>query len=128
MPFALTPAITIGIAIAIAVLSFGAGFTIEHWRNGAEIERLEGTNSKLTTANGQCASDIKSAKEAITAMTAVAVERERQAAEAMRQIQPEVQVHAARITKIKALPEVAVDRQCEAIKQEQIEYVKERRK
>src|SRR5688500_5662676 len=128
MSFALTPTLAAIITIAIVVFSFSAGFTVESWRKGAEVTRLKSDNSVLTSANDNCVKDIASVKQAITAMTAVAAERARQAVEAMKQIQPEVQVHAARITRIKALPEVAINMQCEAIKQEQIEYVKERRK
>jgi hypothetical protein len=108
-------------------LSFGGGYAVESWHTGAEIEKLKGTNTELTAANDRCVNDIKSANAAVQAMTAVAAERERQAVESMKQIQPEVQVHAARITRIKALPQIAPDMQCEAIKQEQIEYVRERR-
>lgn len=118
--------LAIGAAV-IAILSFAGGYSVESWRKGAEIERLEGTNAELTAANGRCAADIETANKAITAMTNIAAERERQAVESMKQIQPEVQVHAARITRIKTLPQVAPDMQCEAIRQEQIEYVRERR-
>jgi hypothetical protein len=60
-------------------------------------------------------------------MTAVSQERERQAQESMKEAQPQVEKRTAIITRIKALPAVPLDQQCEAIKQEQIEYVRERR-
>jgi hypothetical protein len=127
MPFALSPAITIIIAIAIVVLSFGGGFAVADWRKSGQLEDLRGKNNQLVDANDRCAGDIKSAKAAMQAMTAVSQERERQAQESMKEAQPQVEKRTAIITRIKALPAVPLDQQCEAIKQEQIEYVRERR-
>lgn len=127
MPFALSPAIAIGIAVAIAVLSFWGGFAIADWRMSGEVERVKGQNNQLTDANGKCAADIQNVQAAMQAMTAVSQERERQAQESMRQAQPQVEQRTATITRIRALPSVPLDEQCEAIKQEQIAYVRERR-
>lgn len=127
MPFALSPAIAIGIAIAIALLSFGGGFAIADWRMSGKVEKLQGNNNLLSDANSKCAVDVQNAQTAMQAMTAVSQERERQAQESMRQAQPQVEQRTATITRIRALPPVPLDQQCEAIKQEQIAYVKGRR-
>lgn len=121
------PAMLAIAAAVIAVLSFGGGFAVADWRANGKIEKIQGTNNQLTDANSKCAADIKNAQTAMQAMTAVSIEREKQAQEAQQQAQPQVQERRATITRIKALPTVALDMQCEAIKQEQIDYVIARR-
>jgi len=118
-------AIVIAVSAAVA---FAGGFAVESWRSGKEILRLNSNNAILVKANDECATDIKTVQQAMTAMTALSAERERQAVDAMEQAKPQVEKHTARIIKIKALPEVAIDQQCEAIKQEQLDYIRERRK
>jgi hypothetical protein len=127
MPFALSPAISIAIAIAIFLVGLGGGALVMHWKDSGKITRLESDNSILKTDNGRCVTDIATVRKAMDAMTAVAAERERQAVEAQQQAQPQVEQHRATITRIRALPPVPMDMQCEAIKQEQIEYVTARR-
>lgn len=127
MPFAISPAITAAIAIALFGIGLGGGALLMHWKASGTIEKLQGNNNQLTDANGRCAADIKSAQTAMQAMTAVSQERERQAQESMQQAQPQVERHIATITRIKAMPSVPIDMQCEAIRLEQIEYVKRRR-
>src|SRR5687768_16847222 len=114
MSFALTPTLAAIITIAIVVFSFSAGVTVESWRKGAEVTRLKSDNSVLTSANDNCVKDIASEKRAITAMAAVAAERERQGAEEIKKIHREEQVRAARITRTKPLLEVAINMQCNA--------------
>lgn len=114
--------------VAVSVITgFGGGYAIANWRKGAEIEKVRGENTVLTNANNHCAADIVSAKAAMTDIIAQVAERERQAAEAMNKAQPEVEKHQAKIIKIKAMQAIPLDQQCEAIKQEQIAYVKARR-
>lgn len=98
-----------------------------HWRDGGKIARLESDNSVLTAANDRCAADIQAAKKAVDAMTEVARERERSAAEAMQRAQPEAQAHTARVIKINRLPPAKPDEQFAVIVREQLEYVRERR-
>ena len=98
-----------------------------HWKASGTIAKLSSDNSILKTDNGRCVTDIASVRKAMDAMTAVSQERERQAVEAQQKAQPQVEQRRATITRIKALPAVPVDEQCEAIKQEQIDYVIARR-
>jgi hypothetical protein len=117
-------------AIAIAVLAalaFGGGFAVSHWRSSAEITRLTGDNTLLTASNVKCVTDIQSVRSAIKAMEDVAVERERQAEEAMRNVEPVVERRKATVTRIRQLAEVPEDKQCKAIEEEQIAYVQARR-
>lgn len=121
------PGIIAAILGAVALVSFGGGFLVSDWRSGGEIENLKGTNTVLQTVNGKCAADVQNAAIAMAAMKHAAQELERQAANSMREAEPHVERRTATITKIKALPSVAPDQQCEAIKREQIEYVQKRR-
>jgi hypothetical protein len=98
-----------------------------HWKDSGKITRLESDNSILKTDNGRCVTDIATVRKAMDAMTNVAAERERQAVEAQQQAQPQVKQRLTTITRIRALPPVPIDMQCEAIKQEQMEYVQARR-
>lgn len=98
-----------------------------HWRDSGKITRLDFDNSVLKSVNEKCASDIAAATAAVKAMTEVAQERERSAAEAMQRAQPEVQAHTARVIRIRQLPAVKPDEQCVVLVREQLEYVQERR-
>ena len=118
------------LAVVIAIfagLSFTGGFVVSDWRSAARIQKLSSEITVLTAANGKCATDIKNAETAMTVITEAAKERERQATKSMEQAQPQVEQRMAVIRRIKVLPTVAPDQQCEAIKQEQIVYVNGRR-
>jgi outer membrane murein-binding lipoprotein Lpp len=124
----ISPAITAIVIGIIATLAFGGGFALSDWRDSRKVERLESDKAILQASNEKCGEDVKQVKQAVQAMESVAAEKERQAAEAMQETVPEIKQHKARITKIKALPPVKPEMQCEAIKQEQIQYVQARRK
>lgn len=123
----ISPAITAIIIAVLTALAFGGGFAVSDWRDGRTVEKLQSDNAVLRAANDKCSADVQQVKKAVQAMESVAAERERQAAEQMQDTIPLVKQHQARITKIKALPAVKPEMQCEAIIQEQIEYVKTRR-
>lgn len=123
----ISPAIA---AIAIAVLTavaFGGGFLVSDWRSNAQIERLKGKNTILSSSNDRCVLDVANVRAAVIAMEGIAREREKQAEEAMKQAEPIVERHTAKIIRIRSLPSVKPDMQCEAIKAEQIAYVQSRR-
>lgn len=122
-----SPGLIAAVLGTVALVSFGSGFALESWRTGAEIEKLKGTNAVLHTVNGKCEQDIQNAAGAMAAMKHAAQELERQAEKAVREAGPQVEKRTATITKIKSLPSVAQDQQCEAIKREQVEYVQKRR-
>lgn len=115
------------IIAAVAFVSFGAGYAVESWHLGKNMEKLKGENTLLIQANDRCAGDIANAKTAMQQILTDTRQREQQAADAMQKAQPQVEQRQAVITKIKSKPEVALNMQCEAIKLEQIEYVKGRK-
>jgi SpoVK/Ycf46/Vps4 family AAA+-type ATPase len=117
-------AIALGVALLVA---FAGGFAVSDLRSGAEIERLKSDSKLLTAANNKCSADIQSVRNSMEAMASVSVERERQAQEGMREVEPIVEKIKAKIIKIRSLPAVAPDKQCEAIITEQIAYVQARR-
>lgn len=123
----ISPGITAIIIAVLTALAFGSGFAVSDWRDGRKVEQLQSDKAILRAANDKCETDVQRVKQAVQAMESVAAEREKQAAEQMQDAVPLVKQHQARITKIKALPPVKLDMQCEAIIQEQIEYVKTRR-
>ncbi len=111
----------------VAVLAFGGGFMVSDWRSDGEIEKLRADSTLLKSANSRCATDLKTVNSAVNAMIDAAAQRERQAAEAMEQVRPQVEQRRATITRIRNLPAVPEPGQCEAIKAEQIAYVQARR-
>lgn len=116
--------VVLAIVIAVAsAVSFGVGWAVENWRKGAELEKLRGDNAILSSTNSRCEADIRNARAAVRAIQAEAEDRARIAEEAMRQTEPEVKQRTVTITKIKEMPVVALNMQCEAIEQEQAEYV-----
>lgn len=123
----LKPAVIASVLGAIALVSFGSGFAVENWRKGAEVEKLRGKVAILEAARAQCSYDVEQANSAMHRLTQQARERERQAEEAMRLAEPIVKERTKVITQIKELPVIELDRQCEAIKEEQIKYVQSRR-
>lgn len=122
-PLLISPALIAVIVVVASAVSFGAGWAVESWHKGAEVEKLRGDNKLLSTAGGKCEADVRNIRQAMQAIQDEAEERARLAEEAMKQAQPKVETRTKVITQIKTLPTVAPDKQCEAIKQEQIEYV-----
>jgi hypothetical protein len=124
---AVMPWIRAGIVLVLALGAVGAGWAIENWRKGAELEKLRGENTLLKAAGDKCREDVRNVRTAMQALMQEADKRELQALEAMRKVEPEVKTRTVTITKIKELPPVPLNMQCEAIKEEQIEYVQMRR-
>jgi hypothetical protein len=116
-----------GIILVLALVAVGAGWVIEHWRTGAEMEKLRGENTLLKAAGDKCREDVRNVRTAMQTLMQEADKRELQALEAMRKVEPEVKTRTVTITKIKELPPLPLNMQCEAIKEEQIEYVQMRR-
>lgn len=122
-PLLISPALIAVIVAVSSAVSFGAGWAVESWHKGAEVEKLRGDNVILSSTNSRCEADIRNARAAVRAIQAEAKDRARIAEEAMRQTEPEVKQRTVTITKIKEMPVVALNMQCEAIEQEQAEYV-----
>jgi hypothetical protein len=125
----------IAIILASLIVGFGGGWGVKGWEDGTEIalavsakERVESRNSILESANRNCATDIEGVKSAVGVITKGVEEREKAASEAMKNAQALAGKHVAHIAAIKALPPVpaATDAQCDAIIQEQKDYVQNR--
>lgn len=126
-PLLIKPAVRAVIFAVLFAVAFVSGFVAANWRNGSQIQRLQGQNTVLSGANDQCAANVKNARAAVEAVRREAEERVKQAEEAIREAQPRIETRTAVITKIKELAPVAIDAQCEAIKREQVQYVTWRR-
>jgi hypothetical protein len=115
-----------GMLLAVAVLAFGGGFAVADWRKSGELEKSRSESKLLTASNNRCAADVQNVNAVVEAMILEAGDRERKAQEAMKQTEPIVEKRKATITRIRALPAVKPDMQCEAMSQEQIAYVQAR--
>ncbi len=126
MPF--SPAIT-AIAIGIyTLLAFGGGFAVSHWRDSGEMERLRSDKKIVEAVNKKCVADLGEVRQSVASLLDMEAVLRKEAQKAQKDVQPAVEKHQARITRIKQLPPVvASDQQCMAIKLEQIDYVKLRR-
>lgn len=117
-------------AIAIGVLvmlSFIGGFAVADWRASGKLERAQALNDSLTTANQRCGADLETVNKAVKAMLDIAIEREKQAQEAVDKAQPVIERHKAKVIQIRKLAPVPVDRQCAVIIEEQAAYIQARR-
>jgi hypothetical protein len=129
------PIIAIYAIVAAVIFSagFGAGWVVKDWKDGAEVahavsekEKVESHNAILQTANENCASDIAGVRKGVKVITDAVAEREKAASEAMKNAETLTGKHVAQIAAIKALPIVPEAGQCDAIIQEQKEYVQNR--
>jgi hypothetical protein len=121
-----SPAI-IAIVLAVFVtLAFSGGFAVSNWRASGEIQRLTSSNAVFEEANARCATDIAEVRKSIAAVTVAAAERQKAASISMVVATKTADVHTAKARQIKVMLPVQVDRQCEAIRMEQIDYVRGR--
>ena len=122
-----TPAITAIIIAVLVALAFSGGFALSDWRMASRVQQLNSNNAVLSAANDRCATDIQSAHMAMDALTATAAAREKDAAKAMRGAATAAAEHAGNARKIRSLPPVKPEKQCEVISVEQLKYVRSRR-
>ena len=123
---AIRPRITVILVAIFAALAFTGGYFVSDWRSESQMQRLSSQNAVLSAANEKCALDIQSVRTAMSTLTEVAAEREKNAAEAMRHATAAAAKHTSHAKKIRTLPSVAPEHQYEAITREQIEYVQSR--
>jgi hypothetical protein len=117
------------LAVVIAIftgLAFTGGFAVSDWRSASRIQQLNSENAILSAANDKCIVDIQSVKKAMDELTASSVRREKDAARAIRRAEADAARHTNHAKKIRTLPHVKPEYQCEAIVKEQIEYVQKR--
>src|SRR5690348_13895289 len=112
------------LAVVIAIfagLAFTGGFTVSDWRSASQIQRLNSENAMLSAANDKCTVDIQSVHKAMDELAASSARREKDAARAIRRAEADAAKHTNHAKKIRALPPVKPEYQCEVIVKEQIE-------
>lgn len=124
-------ALILGLAVAIG---FGSGWGVKGWKDEAQIAQVNTQKAALVSrmaivdaANVRCAIDVEGVKKSMAIIVSQADEREKAASDAMKAADLKIAERRARI-RISRLPQVAAtrDAQCEAMIQEQIDYVRER--
>ncbi len=129
-----SPLIYLAIAAAIFAAGAGAGWTLNGWRLGAEVAKLEGQrdalvaeNALVRNANQRCAVDVAAVQTAVTGI----VEASKGLTKAANDAMSKAGAAAARLTasadEILARPPPAPGKECETIAAEQADYVRKRR-
>jgi len=124
----------VNLAIAAAVIAavagaagFTTGWTVNGWRLGAKIERLAGEASALRAANARCGVNVAEVREAVAGIVKAADERAEQARKGIQKAEAAAVVHINRAAGIIQRPPVPPEKQCDTVREEQIEYVRMRR-
>lgn len=115
------------IAAVIFGAGFGSGWTVKDWKDGKHIATIESANSVLSASNDQCKTDIDGVRAGVAVVVKATEDKARAAASAMQSAAELAAKHSRTAITIKAAPTVPADKQCAAIEQEQIDYVKSRR-
>jgi hypothetical protein len=124
----------VNLAIAAAVIAgvagaagFSTGWTLNGWRLGARIERLQGENTVYAGANARCGVNVAEVKAAVAGIVKAADERAEQARKGIQKAEAAAVVHINRAAGIIQRPPVPPEKQCDTVREEQIEYVRMRR-
>jgi len=124
----------VNLAIAAAVIAavagaagFTTGWTVNGWRLGARIERLQGENTVYAGANARCGVNVAEVKAAVAGIVKAADERAEQARKGIQKAEAAAVVHINRAAGIIQRPPVPPEKQCDSVRAEQIEYVRMRR-
>jgi hypothetical protein len=124
----------VNLAIAAAVIAgvagaagFSTGWTLNGWRLGARIERLQGENTVYAGANARCGVNVAEVKAAVAGIVKAADERAEQARKGIQKAEAAAVVHINRAAGIIQRPPVPPEKQCDTVRDEQRAYVIERR-
>jgi hypothetical protein len=124
----------VNLAIAAAVIAavagatgFASGWQINGWRLGARIERLAGEASALRGANARCGVNVAEVRDAVAGIVKAGEERAEQARKGIQKAETTALVHINRAAGIIQRPPVPPEKQCDTVREEQIEYVRMRR-
>lgn len=124
----------VNLAIAAAVIAavagasgFAAGWKLNGWRLGAKIERLAGEASALSSANERCAVNVAEVRTAVAGIVKAAEERAVEARKGIAKAEAAAVKHINRAAGIIARPPVPPEKQCDTVRDEQVEYVRARR-
>jgi len=124
----------VNLAIAAAVIAavagtsgFVGGWTLNGWRLGETIARLEGENTAYAGANARCGVNVAEVKAAVSEIVKQGEQRAVEAAKAIKKAETAAVVHLNRAAGIINRPPVPPEKQCDTVRDEQIEYIKGRR-
>ena len=120
----------IGAAVIAAVAGatgFASGWQINGWRLGVRIERLQGENTIYAGANARCGVNVAEVREAVADIVKAADERAEQAKKGIQKAEAAAVIHINRAAGIIKRPPVPPEKQCDTVRDEQIEYVRMRR-
>lgn len=119
----------IAYVLVVFAAGFGAGWTLNGWRLGADVANLEVERANLTArvgvlepANERCAADVASVREAFSALQKMDKARAAKAAQAVAGAKAEAEAAEARARAIETAPRPAKGKECEAIIQEERDY------
>jgi len=124
----------VNLAIAAALIAavagatgFASGWQVNGWRLGARIERLAGEASALRSANARCGVNVAEVKAAVAGIVKAGEERAEQARKGIQKAEAAAVIHINRAAGIIQRPPVPPEKQCDTVRDEQIEYVRMRR-
>jgi hypothetical protein len=115
------------IAAVAGVAGFTSGWTVNGWRLGARIERLQGENTVYAGANARCGVNVAEVKAAVAGIVKAADERAEQAKKGIQKAEAAALGHINRAAGIIQRPPVPPEKQCDVVQLEQVEYVNLRR-
>jgi len=120
-------AIAAAIIAAVAGASgFATGWKLNSWRLGAEVAELRGENTAYAGANERCSVNVAEVKAAVGEIVKQGEARAVQAAKAIKKAEAAAVVHINRAAGIINRPPVPPEKQCDTVRDEQVEYVRGR--
>jgi len=129
-----SPFIYLAIAIAIFAAGAGSGWTVNGWRLGTQVAKLEGRlealigeNARVLAANQRCAIDVHAVNLAVAGIAKASDDLTRSANTAMAKADTAAGKLTASAADILARAPPAPGKECATIDAEQRAYVRERR-
>ena len=112
-------------AVAVST-GFAAGWKLNGWRLGADVAELRGANAAYAGANERCGVNVAEVKAAVGEIVKQGEARAAQAAKAIKKAESAAVVHINRAAGIINRPPVPPEKQCDTVRDEQVEYVRGR--
>lgn len=127
------PVVLIVLAV-VAVAGFGTGWTVQGWRLGADVARLDGvvetqkqSLETLMGANERCTAAVTDVKGSVKAIVDEGVARTKAAADAMKRAEESAGKHLEAASSALARPPAPAGKECETTAGEAAKYAKSRR-
>src|SRR3990167_5615244 len=123
----------IAYVLVVFAAGFGAGWTLNGWRLGADVADLEVERANLTArvgvlepANDKCAADVAEIKSAYAHLARQDKARAAKSAQAVSEAKGKADAAQARFDAIMNAPRPTAGKECEAIVKEEADYVRSR--